>query len=392
MVLKIIAMGFFMRAHSYLRDSWNILDFTVVLLGWISNLFGGEDISAIKVIRILRPLRTINQIPNMSSLVSTILNSLPIMFDVMVLFLFMLIMFGTIATQLLGGRLEKRCSIYRPSLETGEIEQIVTLGEDQVEIICQSDAMCLELQPEGVTGSTCDVYGNPIQGTYSFDNILLSIMNIFQIITLEGWTDMMYIVRDAEQSYGYDIFFVSCVIFGSFVILNLMIAVQATYLDRAFDEEDNRQKELQEKIDLKKRLKIQLDEDEEEEYGEEEGEPSEEPEESPQHEEEVDADGRRKSSKRRKKEKSNGCCFCLKKPDCFVKISNKLDAFTASNQFERVIIVLILINTAFLAVEHYEQPAWLDKVCEIANLFFTIIFAVEMILKLVGQGCKKYMS
>lgn len=46
----------------------------------------------------------------MSSLVSTIMNSLPIMFDVMVLFFFMLIMFGTIATQLLGGHLEKRCT------------------------------------------------------------------------------------------------------------------------------------------------------------------------------------------------------------------------------------------------------------------------------------------
>jgi len=50
-------------------------------------------------------------------------------------------------------------------------------------------------------------------------------MNIFQIITLEGWTDMMYIVRDVEETYFYDLFFVSCVIFGSFVILNLMIAV-----------------------------------------------------------------------------------------------------------------------------------------------------------------------
>ena len=87
--------------------------------------------------------------------------------------------------------------------------------------------------------STCEYYGNPISGTYSFDNILLSIMNIFQVITLEGWTDMMYIVRDAEGSYAYDFFFVSCVIFGSFVILNLMIAVQASYLDKAFDEEDN---------------------------------------------------------------------------------------------------------------------------------------------------------
>jgi hypothetical protein len=109
MTMKIIAMGFFMRAHSYLRDSWNIMDFSVVVLGWLSQTLKSGDISAIKVIRILRPLRTINQIPNMSSLVATILNSLPIMFDVFILFMFMLIMFGTIATHLLGGHLEKRC-------------------------------------------------------------------------------------------------------------------------------------------------------------------------------------------------------------------------------------------------------------------------------------------
>jgi hypothetical protein len=122
MILKIIAMGFFMRAHSYLRDSWNILDFTVVILGWLAGLIKSGDISAIKVIRILRPLRTINQIPNMSSLVSTILNSLPIMFDVMVLFFFMLIMFGTIATQLLGGHLDKRCTrIYEDGSKSIEL-------------------------------------------------------------------------------------------------------------------------------------------------------------------------------------------------------------------------------------------------------------------------------
>jgi Ion transport protein len=98
MVLKIIAMGFFMLPHSYLRDAWNILDFSVVILGWISNFLSNSNVSAIRVIRILRPLRTINSMPGMSGLVLTILNSLPIMFDILVLFIFMLIMFGTIAT------------------------------------------------------------------------------------------------------------------------------------------------------------------------------------------------------------------------------------------------------------------------------------------------------
>ena len=34
MVLKIIAMGFFMRAHSYLRDSWNIVS-PIIINNWI---------------------------------------------------------------------------------------------------------------------------------------------------------------------------------------------------------------------------------------------------------------------------------------------------------------------------------------------------------------------
>lgn len=60
MTFKIIAMGFFMREHSYLRDSWNIMDFSVVTLGWFTKFVDSGDISAIKVIRILRPLRAIN--------------------------------------------------------------------------------------------------------------------------------------------------------------------------------------------------------------------------------------------------------------------------------------------------------------------------------------------
>lgn len=59
---------------------------------------------------------------------------------------------------------------------------------------------------------------------------------------------MMYMIRDAENSTMFDIFFLMCVLFGSYFVLNLMIAVQFTYLGDAFDEEDRRQKEIKEKI------------------------------------------------------------------------------------------------------------------------------------------------
>jgi hypothetical protein len=102
--------------------------------------------------------------------------------------------------------------------------------------------------PEVTTVITCEDHENPIGGSFSFDNILLSILNIFQIITLEGWTDMMYIVRDATESYISDVFFIICVLFGAFFVLNLMIAVQFTHLGEAFDAEDRRQKEIKEKL------------------------------------------------------------------------------------------------------------------------------------------------
>lgn len=79
-----------------------------------------------------------------------------------------------------------------------------------------------------------------MEGTFCFDNILYSMMNIFQIITLENWSEMMYIVRQSEQSNVFDSFFILCVVIGAFFVLNLMIAVQFTYLGEAFDEESRK--------------------------------------------------------------------------------------------------------------------------------------------------------
>jgi hypothetical protein len=60
-------------------------------------------------------------------------------------------------------------------------------------------------------------------------------------------------------------------------------------------------------------------------------------------------------------------------------------------EFEQFIIVLILLNTLFLASEHYDPPLWLVKLSNIANLFFTVVFLIEMIMKITGFGCKKYL-
>lgn len=63
-VLKIIALGFIINGRrSYLRDSWNVLDFLIVVLSVVS-LSLDANLSFIKVLRvarILRPLRLIQR-------------------------------------------------------------------------------------------------------------------------------------------------------------------------------------------------------------------------------------------------------------------------------------------------------------------------------------------
>jgi len=71
----------------------------------------------------------------------------------------------------------------------------------------------------------------------SADNLLAASFIVFQIITLEGWSDMMYETRRAfNGSYIYDAFYLMVVMCGAFFILNLMTAVQFSYFDKISDD------------------------------------------------------------------------------------------------------------------------------------------------------------
>jgi len=76
-VFKILGMGFVMHKNSYLRDYWNILDFTVVLIGLISILPNIPNLKALRTLRVLRPLRSVKAVPSMKRLVGSLLMSIP---------------------------------------------------------------------------------------------------------------------------------------------------------------------------------------------------------------------------------------------------------------------------------------------------------------------------
>ncbi|TMW67789.1 hypothetical protein Poli38472_007461 [Pythium oligandrum] len=108
---QIVAMGFVMGRRTYLRDSWNMLDFVVVVTSLITALPGVPNVSAIRTIRVLRPLRSLSVIPGMRKLISALLKALPALANVLILQMFVFAIFGILGIQLFGGNMNRRCRL-----------------------------------------------------------------------------------------------------------------------------------------------------------------------------------------------------------------------------------------------------------------------------------------
>ena len=77
----------------------------------------------------------------------------------------------------------------------------------------------IDLKYENVTSNPQINYG-----ITSFDNLFRATLTIFQVITLEGWSDILYNYQDSTNVFAAA-FFSSIVLIGSFFLLNLILAV-----------------------------------------------------------------------------------------------------------------------------------------------------------------------
>ena len=174
----------------------------------------------------------------------TLLNSLPQMLNILVLFSFTLVIFGTIGIQLFQGSFRGRCALVESLSEGAGFKDIeFETDRDGSEYFCQLTKNPPYACPKGYK---CVNVGNPEEGLNHFDNIIVALITAFEMITLEGWSGVMYQIRMSRGGFSVegDIFCVACVVFGALFVLNLMIAVQFNFLDEAFNEiEMQKQKE-----------------------------------------------------------------------------------------------------------------------------------------------------
>uniref|UniRef100_A0A8C1ZZB5 Voltage-dependent T-type calcium channel subunit alpha-1H n=1 Tax=Cyprinus carpio TaxID=7962 RepID=A0A8C1ZZB5_CYPCA len=281
MVIKMIALGIF-GSKCYLGDTWNRLDFFIVMAGMMEYSLDGHNasLSAIRTVRVLRPLRAINRVPSMRILVTLLLDTLPMLGNVLLLCFFVFFIFGIVGVQLWAGLLRNRCfmpdnvkALYNLSHmspyymnEEGEDNPFICSANkengmlrcSQVPHLKEGVECTLNASPPGHAYSGLDGTGNsscvnwnqyynvckpgelnPHKGAVNFDNIGYAWIAIFQVITLEGWVDIMYYVMDAHSFYNF-IYFILLIIVGSFFMINLCLVVIATQ----FSETKQRENQL----------------------------------------------------------------------------------------------------------------------------------------------------
>ena len=192
------------------------------------------NLNALRVFRVLRPLRTISSIKSLKVLLITLFSSLPMLLDSILILAFFFLIFAIAGLQLFSGFLKKRCF--------QEISGIIFLESDNKlkycgYVNCPNNYLCGKL------------IANPNYGVTNFDNILYSFLMVFQSVTLEGWSSIMFGLIKTFSIFSV-VYFVPLVFVGSFFLLNLTLAViKAKFTDTQGEKKESNTIEIKEKED-----------------------------------------------------------------------------------------------------------------------------------------------
>ena len=194
--------------HRYFRDPWNIFDFTIVVVCFLP--VNAQYAAVLRLARILRALRLVSVVPQLQLIVGSLIKSLPSMFYVSILLVLMFYVYAVMGVFLWAGN-------------------------------------------------------DPVH----FRDLQTSMLSLFRVVTLEDWTDIMYIQMWGSDRYPFSegdraayagqfdsqaspivgaVYFVSFVLMGTMIMLNLFIGVIIQSMEEAQDEQaaDDREKHMAE--------------------------------------------------------------------------------------------------------------------------------------------------
>uniref|UniRef100_A0A803VGW0 Sodium channel protein n=1 Tax=Ficedula albicollis TaxID=59894 RepID=A0A803VGW0_FICAL len=223
-LIKILARGFCMTEFTFLRDPWNWLDFSVIVMAYVGEFVNVGSVSPLRTFRVLRALKTISVIPGLKTIVGALIQSVKKLADVMILTVFCLSVFALIGLQLFMGNLRHKCvrdytihfsiSVAVNYFIKNGTEDVLLCGNSSDAGTCPEGYICLKAGE------------NPDHGYTSFDTFGWAFLSLFRLMTQDYW-ERLY--QQTLRSAGkiYMLFFMLVIFLGSFYLINLILAVVA---------------------------------------------------------------------------------------------------------------------------------------------------------------------
>ncbi|XP_056119599.1 sodium channel, voltage gated, type V-like, alpha b isoform X1 [Rhinichthys klamathensis goyatoka] len=247
-LIKILARGFCIGPFTFLRDPWNWLDFSVIVMAFLTEFIKVGNLQALRTFRVLRALKTISVIPGLKTIVGALIQSVKKLADVMILTVFCLSVFALIGLQLFMGNLRQKCvrstthclNTTLPSYNNStffcnnrtwpSLEDFNNNEDNYFKVEGAKDALiCGNASDAGKCpdGFECMKTGrNPNYGYTSFDTFGWAFLSLFRLMTQDYWENLYHhTLRSAGKAYM--VFFVVVIFLGSFYLVNLILAVVA---------------------------------------------------------------------------------------------------------------------------------------------------------------------
>uniref|UniRef100_A0A2K5DRV2 Sodium channel protein n=1 Tax=Aotus nancymaae TaxID=37293 RepID=A0A2K5DRV2_AOTNA len=459
-LIKILARGFCVDDFTFLRDPWNWLDFSVIMMAYLTEFVDLGNISALRTFRVLRALKTI------TTIVGALIQSVKKLSDVMILTVFCLSVFALVGLQLFMGNLRQKCVRWPPPFnatnatwysndswygndtwygdamwhgndswyandtwnsraswatnDTFDWDAYINDEGNFYFLEGSNDALlCGNSSDAGhcPEGYECIKAGrNPNYGYTSYDTFSWAFLALFRLMTQDYWENLFQLtLRAAGKTYM--IFFVVIIFLGSFYLINLILAVVAmAYAEQneaTLAEDKEKEEEFQQMLEKFKKHQEELEKAKAAqalEGGEADGDPA--------HGKDcngsLDTSPGEKGAPRQSGSGDSGISDAMEELEeahqkcppwwykcahkvliwncCapWVKFKNIIHLIVMDPFVDLGITICIVLNTLFMAMEHYPMTEHFDNVLTVGNLVFTGIFTAEMVLKLIAMDPYEY--
>uniref|UniRef100_A0AAQ5WY58 Voltage-dependent calcium channel alpha-1 subunit IQ domain-containing protein n=2 Tax=Amphiprion ocellaris TaxID=80972 RepID=A0AAQ5WY58_AMPOC len=397
--IKLVALGFVFHKGSYLRNGWNVMDFIVVLSGILATAGAHMnipvDLRTLRAVRVLRPLKLVSGIPSLQIVLKSIMKAMIPLLQIGLLLFFAILMFAIIGLEFYSGKLHHTC------LPSDDILDNETVDSTELAFACG-----VRKCPEKYDCN--DTWIGPNDGITQFDNILFAVLTVFQCITMEGWTAVLYNTNDALGPTWNWMYFIPLIIIGSFFVLNLVLGVLSGEFAKERERVENRRAfmKLRRQQQVERELngyRAWIDRAEEVMLAEENKNSGRSPLDvlkraskktgarrgAPGDDKYTDMSTASMSRSRMNfRSGRRGPAAYLRRKERMLRIS--IRRMVKTDTFYLMVLSLVALNTICVAIVHHNQPNWLTIFLYYAEFVFLGLFLAEMFLKMYGLGFRLY--